>query len=234
MPSTNADRSNLLRDRAHAFCKALHAPPAPRELLSQFFVDPSSSHGAKPTIFEHGPHWAASTRLPFLGKPFVGVENCEKYFETLGQTLKMHLDEHSFPGVEGFVVDLEADAVAGGRVLCATGGAHAAEKHHHLWEPVKKVAGGLLWHGSGNSENPNHGLKGTVTVVGKGTFESVKTGRKWDEEFVYVLGGWDEEGRFERWEIWADPLSAWVAVGEGEVEGWAKGEFAKGESVKEL
>ncbi|KAL0257496.1 hypothetical protein SLS55_008310 [Diplodia seriata] len=234
--AANHDRASLLRHRAQAFCKALLSPPAPRDLLGQFFVNPASaSHGAEPTILEHGPHWASAGRLPFLGKPHVGAEACERYFAALSQTLRMHLDEHSFPGVDGFVVDLEADATAGGRVI---GGASENQFHHHLWEPAKKVAQGLLWHGSGNGgvngNALNHGLKGTVTVVGRGTFESVQTGRKWREEFVYVLGGWDEEGRFERWEIWADPLSAWVAVGEGEVEGWPKGEFAKAEGVKEV
>lgn len=24
---------------------------------------------------------------------------------------------------------------------------------------------------------------------------------------------WDEQGRFEHWEIWADALSAWAAIG---------------------
>ncbi|OJD29471.1 transcription elongation factor s-ii protein [Diplodia corticola] len=254
------DRATLLRHRAQAFCKALLSPPPPRDLISQFLVkppppppapaaDPSSgsqSPGSppqpqpQPTILEHGPHWATSQgRLPFVGTPFVGAAACERYFELLGASLRMHLDEGSFPGGDGFVVDVEADATAGGRgvgvSVDATG--HHHHHHFHLWEPAKKVAQGLLWHGSGNPNGAgglNHGLKGTVTVVGRGTFESVKTGRKWREEFVYVLGGWDGEGRFERWEIWADPLSAWVAVGEGEVEGWPKGEFAKAEGVREV
>lgn len=64
------------------------------------------------------------------------------------------------------------------------------------------------------------GGKGVVSVVGKARFESVRTGRGWEEEFIWRLGGWDEEARVGRWEIWADPLSAWVAVGEkGEGEG---------------
>lgn len=66
---------------------------------------------------------------------------------------------------------------------------------------------------------------GSVAVTGRGTFASVATGRRWDERFAYVLGGWDEAGRrFARWDVWADPLSAWVAVGEEDVEGWKKGE----------
>lgn len=69
--------------------------------------------------------------------------------------------------------------------------------------------------------------KGRVVVVGlRGRFESVGTGRGWEERFVYVLGmrevdGVDGEGegmgrwRIERLELWADPLSAWVACGDG-------------------
>ncbi|PVI08241.1 hypothetical protein DM02DRAFT_495863, partial [Periconia macrospinosa] len=57
------------------------------------------------------------------------------------------------------------------------------------------------------------GLRGVVHVVGKGRFRSRKTGKGWDEVFAYRFSGFDDEGRFERWEVWADPLSAWVAVG---------------------
>ncbi|KAF2999949.1 hypothetical protein E8E14_002134 [Neopestalotiopsis sp. 37M] len=63
-----------------------------------------------------------------------------------------------------------------------------------------------------------------VAVVGKGKFESVETGRSWDEKFSYVLSGWDEEGKLGRWDIWADPLSAWAAVSDEDINGWHKGE----------
>ena len=56
-----------------------------------------------------------------------------------------------------------------------------------------------------------------VSVVGKATFESIKTGKKWDETFIYRLSGFDDDGRIGHWEIWADPLSAWDAVGEYEL-----------------
>ncbi|KZP00113.1 hypothetical protein CALVIDRAFT_560716 [Calocera viscosa TUFC12733] len=36
-------------------------------------------------------------------------------------------------------------------------------------------------------------------------------GTQWEEEFVYVLSGFDELGRVGVWEVWADPLSAWLA-----------------------
>ena len=57
-------------------------------------------------------------------------------------------------------------------------------------------------------------LKGVVTVVGTGTFASIKTGKEWSEKFIYRFSGFDREGRIGHWEIWADPLSAWVAVGD--------------------
>ncbi|KAF2442190.1 hypothetical protein P171DRAFT_487445 [Karstenula rhodostoma CBS 690.94] len=55
---------------------------------------------------------------------------------------------------------------------------------------------------------------GMVSVVGKGHFKSKKTGKGWDEQFIYRLSDFDAEGRVGHWEIWADPLSAWDAVGE--------------------
>ncbi|KAJ4288158.1 hypothetical protein N0V90_012175 [Kalmusia sp. IMI 367209] len=52
-----------------------------------------------------------------------------------------------------------------------------------------------------------------VSVVGKGRFASKKTGKGWDEQFIYRLSGFDEQGKIGHWEIWADPLSAWDARG---------------------
>ena len=55
---------------------------------------------------------------------------------------------------------------------------------------------------------------GVASVVGKATFKAVKTGQSWDEQFIYRLSGFDADGKIGHWEIWADPLSAWAAVGE--------------------
>ena len=54
---------------------------------------------------------------------------------------------------------------------------------------------------------------GAVSVVAKAKFGSVKTGKSWNETFIYRLSSFDKEGRIGYWEIWADPLSAWEAVG---------------------
>lgn len=58
------------------------------------------------------------------------------------------------------------------------------------------------------------GGNGMVSVVGKGRFVSKKTGKGWDEKFIYRFSEFDEQGKIGHWEIWADPLSAWDAVGE--------------------
>ena len=62
--------------------------------------------------------------------------------------------------------------------------------------------------------------KGVVSVVLEGGFESVRTGRGWVERFVYFClfeeGEGEGEGRrIRKLDLWADPLSAWVAVGGG-------------------
>ncbi|KAF2831317.1 hypothetical protein CC86DRAFT_137659 [Ophiobolus disseminans] len=55
---------------------------------------------------------------------------------------------------------------------------------------------------------------GMVSVVGKGRFTAKKTGKGWDEKFIYRFSEFDAEGKIGHWEVWADPLSAWEAVGE--------------------
>ncbi|KAF2281374.1 uncharacterized protein EI97DRAFT_463723 [Westerdykella ornata] len=78
-----------------------------------------------------------------------------------------------------------------------------------------------------------------VSVVGKGRFESRKTGKAWEEQFIYRFSGFDAEGKIGHWEIWADPLSAWVAVGgvgeDGDIEGveGTGGVGVKGEGILE-
>ena len=53
---------------------------------------------------------------------------------------------------------------------------------------------------------------GTVTVKLHAKFSSVKTGKSWVEDFVYVLSEFDDDGKIGSQELWADPLSAWMAV----------------------
>lgn len=54
----------------------------------------------------------------------------------------------------------------------------------------------------------------TVTIKLHAKFASVKTGKSWTEEFVYVLSDFDEDYKIGSQELWADPLSAWFAVGD--------------------
>lgn len=54
---------------------------------------------------------------------------------------------------------------------------------------------------------------GIVTVRLHAKFSSIKTAKAWEEEFVYVLSGFDEDGKIGCQELWADPLSAYSAVG---------------------
>lgn len=53
-------------------------------------------------------------------------------------------------------------------------------------------------------------------------WEAVNTGKRWTESNMHRLTGWKEvqsaaggggvEHRFTRWEVFADPLAAWIAV----------------------
>ncbi|KAK4691214.1 hypothetical protein P7C71_g5738, partial [Lecanoromycetidae sp. Uapishka_2] len=55
---------------------------------------------------------------------------------------------------------------------------------------------------------------GSVTIKLHAKFASVKTGKSWEEDFVYVLSEFDENLKIGSQELWADPLSAWMAVGD--------------------
>lgn len=52
-----------------------------------------------------------------------------------------------------------------------------------------------------------------VTIKLNAKFTSIRTGQSWEEDFVYVLGEFDENVKIGHLELWADPLSAWLAVG---------------------
>ena len=79
-------------------------------------------------------------------------------------------------------------------------------------------AGGFIVDGEAAVGNPRarrgEVSRGAVSVVGSARFKSVKTGKGWDEQFIYRFSDFDEDGRIGHWEIWADPLSAWDAVGD--------------------
>ena len=161
-------RYELIQKTAYDFCQAL-SQKSPVDLLEKYMT-------LNPKITEHGPEWALE-RLPFLGKTFEGKIGCTRYFKVLSETLKMELNENSFPNLAGFSADVKAEVRAGADELAS-----------------KEI--------------------GTVNVVGKGYFASLRTGKSWEEKFIYRFSGFDENGKFDHWEIWADPLSAWVAAGD--------------------
>lgn len=125
----------------------------------------------------------AQARLPFLGRTFEGVDGCLEYFRLLGETLKFEPADDCFPTRDS------------GFVV----------------DPEAKVSNADEATGYGSRTGAWAG--GVVSVVGHGTFTSVRTGKAWDEQFIYRLSEFDEEGKVGHWEIWADPLSAWLAVG---------------------
>ena len=96
------EKEALLRKTAYSFCESLLRPPAPSALISEYFVP------FYPRITEHGPSWATS-RLPFLGKTFIGYRGCEEYFIKLSKTLEMNMGKDTFPSIDSFVVDTEAE-----------------------------------------------------------------------------------------------------------------------------
>jgi len=56
------------------------------------------------------------------------------------------------------------------------------------------------------SAEPTHGGsgkgwdgRGAVSVVGNATFKAIKTGKDWDEQFIYRLSDFDEDGKIGHW-----------------------------------
>ena len=139
---------------------------------------------SNPTIHEHGPSWATE-RLPFLSKTFQGRR--QSGLETGSSSLT------------GTTCDDYYD------LLTATLSFHPTEKTVPSSEQFIVDA---------DASNPGGGSKGAVAIKLQAEFKSIKTGKGWEEEFVYILSDFDEDGKIGRQELWADPLSAWVACGE--------------------
>ena len=190
MSSIRLSRAAALRNAAVSFCSAFTAFKTPERILAEHFV------ADDPKITEHGPSWATG-RLPFLGHTFAGLEMCLQYFKLLGDTLAFEPDADTFPNEDGFIVDENAVPIPSGDTTNTALPDEIdfdVDDEQNQGEPADR--------------------RGVVTVVAQGKFKSVKTGRGWNEKFMYRLSGFDEAGRIGHWEIWADPLSAWVAVGD--------------------
>lgn len=54
--------------------------------------------------------------------------------------------------------------------------------------------------------------QGAVIIKLHAKFASIRTGKSWEENFVYILSDFDDGMKIGHLELWADPLSAWMAV----------------------
>jgi len=203
-------------------------------MLDQFFT-------SRPTITEHGPAWAQS-RLPFLGKTFVGRRSHHP---------KTHTHTHTQTS-SGTLTQTQAgyDSTHPTSTSSASASNPDPKPNRDPASPTSEdekenddddascdayfslLTQTLTFFPMENTFPPADafvvdagvdGGQGVVSVVGRAAFESVRTGQGWVGEFIGRLGGWDAEGRVGRWEIWADPLSAWVAVGLAVGEGGGGG-----------
>ncbi|KAL8774827.1 MAG: hypothetical protein Q9209_000766 [Squamulea sp. 1 TL-2023] len=180
-----------------AFILAFIEGSPPSETLSRYFTPTA-------TIHEHGPEWARD-RLPFLAKTFSGRSSPS--ISDGGERKDGETSDDGKAKKDGETMD---DYYA---LLSKT--LHFKPFADTL-PPISAFA-------------VDEG-KGVVTVKMKAGFESVRTGKGWIEEFVYMVGfelpaQKEEVGgrRIQRLDLWADPLSAWVAVGGREGEGEKKG-----------
>lgn len=102
-------RRAQLRQRTQAFCDAFCDLPSnpPETMLDVHF-------SSDPKITEHGPRSGhgegqhPNLNLPFLGRTFIGREDCLEYFHLLADTLDFEPEKDTFPGSEGYVIDSEA------------------------------------------------------------------------------------------------------------------------------
>ncbi|KAI4121376.1 MAG: hypothetical protein LQ338_006399 [Usnochroma carphineum] len=140
-------------------------------------------------IHEHGPTWARS-RLPFLGRTFSGRSPSSSSSSS-----------SPAPANKDGSDDETMDAYY--RLLSQT----------LVFKPTAETLPDM------DAFAVDEG-KGVVSVGFGAGFQAKGTGRAWVEDVVYVVrfedgGGGGEERRIERLDLWADPLSAWVAVGGG-------------------
>ncbi|KAL8917765.1 MAG: hypothetical protein Q9208_007745 [Pyrenodesmia sp. 3 TL-2023] len=188
----------------HAFLSAFAAGDTPSKTLDKYFAPTASIH-------EHGPDWARE-RLPFLARTFSGRSSSSTSASSSNPPNPSSLDTKPPP--------LSPVAAPGEeRVeLKSTKEAMTMDTYYDL------LASTLRYRPSedGSSVPPLSEFsvdegKGVVTVVFSAGFESVATGKGWREEVVYVVGfegkGKGRERRIQRLDLWADALSAWVAVG---------------------
>ena len=229
MDTADQEREKLLRAQAVKFCQSFVQGRSPREILDDYFIPDRNGQGdstCRPKITEHGPKWAIS-RLPFLSRTFIGRdgkqddddtsqkegtatdETCDAYFRLLAATLEFQPDEDVFPGPEGFAVDIYCDDKRLDQISGPDSGSNPSSALGSGSSDPQ--AGSATTAADTGRDVASRG--GVVTVVGRASFSSKKTGKAWKEQFIHRLSGFDGLGRIGHWEIWADPLSAWMAVG---------------------
>ncbi|KAL8755176.1 MAG: hypothetical protein Q9184_004870, partial [Pyrenodesmia sp. 2 TL-2023] len=202
--------TSTLIHTTHAFLSAFAAGAPPSETLEKYFAPAASIH-------EHGPEWARQ-RLPFLARTFSGRSPAASS-PSANTKHSSSSPNVAAPNEEG-----------------STEEALTMDTYYDL------LSSTLRYHprDDGSSVPPLSEFsvdegKGVVTVVFRAGFESVATGKGWLEEVVYVVGfegegkgegpgedgrgehGKGRERRIQKLDLWADVLSAWVAVG-GEAE----------------
>ncbi|KAK7541052.1 uncharacterized protein J3D65DRAFT_601145 [Phyllosticta citribraziliensis] len=200
----------LLHAQTSSFLAALtppSPPPSPPTLISDYFTPQN------PTIYEHGPPFTQRL-LPFLGRPFIGRDECVRYFELMGAALELQIQKGSVS------VSVDPDFVDDGDDF---------EKGASQGNVGSEGSGGDGW----------KKCPGRAVATGRCRCVCRATGRAWDEHVVWVFGGFErstgagggqDRVRFARWDIWADAASAWVAAGGGDAEsvGWERGQERDG------
>ncbi|KAE8445913.1 hypothetical protein EG329_012692 [Mollisiaceae sp. DMI_Dod_QoI] len=188
MKNPSSTREAQLLETASSFCQALleNPPPPPSALIRQFFVSSNPvPRGSKQLLNNHNPSPPRITEH--------GPEWARSRLPFLAKT---------FTGV--------LECLEYFTLLSKTLKMHMGKDTFPSIE-----SGGFVVDAEARvereDEDEDESMLGAVSVVGKARFESVKTGKDWEEQFIYRFSGFDKEGKIGHWEIWADPLSAWVA-----------------------
>ena len=177
-------KSHHLHHLTTSFINAFIAKCPPAEILNIYFTPTAS-------ITEHGPIWARE-RLPFLATTFRGRrQKAIPDLQEQSRPQRQQQDETQ----QNTLDDYYALLIQTLKFLPQSD-TLPPESEYIIDERANKVV-----------------------VKLKGKFESLRTGKGWEEDFVYVMEmrhavEGEEEWKIERLELWADPLSAWVACGE--------------------
>ncbi|KAL3421022.1 hypothetical protein PVAG01_07467 [Phlyctema vagabunda] len=184
--SNTSSRSNLIRATGHEFVLAFVNGSSPAELLENYFTK------SGPSITEHG-SVSARVRLPYLGKTFRGRKVSE-----------------GAPSDESTCDDYFD-------LLGATLAFHSLDKalpppEAYIVDAESKHIPGRLVAGHTRAAEPQG--SGALLVKAHVKIEALKSKVVWEEDFVFLLSEFDQDGKIGHLEIWSDNLSAWLAVGE--------------------